>query len=292
LTFNEPQVFVGVGHFVGVHAPFVKYNKEQLIKMSRNILKAHGKAVKIIRQSSKLESKIGMAPTGDCFLPKNDSEEAICEAREKTFTVNQNNFIFGTRWWLDPIFLGEYPKECYEEFGEIMPNIKGGDMELISQPLDFYGYNVYQATASFPPPSDTYDSYAYQGSPRTSLDWNITPSVLYWSSKFLFERYKKPILITENGMAGMDWVHLDGRVHDTHRIDFMHRYLLELKRAVDDGIDIMGFTYWSIMDNFEWAHGYDKRFGLVYVDYQTQKRTIKDSGYWYKTVIECNGKNL
>jgi beta-glucosidase len=291
MTFNEPQIFVGLGYMAGIHAPFLKCSKEQLIKMSHNILKAHGKAVKIIRQSSKLESKIGMAPTGDCFLPKDNSEEAIAEAKAKTFTINEHNFIFGTRWWSDPIFLGKYPKECYEIFGDMMPTIEKGDMELISQPLDFYGYNAYQGTVSYPT-AGNYDEYSYQGSPRTSMDWNVTPRVLYWSSKFLYERYNKPILITENGMAGMDWVHMDGQVHDAHRIDFMHRYLLELKRAAEEGIDIMGYTYWSIMDNFEWAMGYDKRFGLIHVDYQTQKRTIKDSGFWYKTVIESNGENL
>ncbi len=93
-------------------------------------------------------------------------------------------------------------------------------------------------------------------------------------------------------MAGHDWVHLDGRVHDPYRIDFLKRYLRELCRAGEDGVEIMGYMYWSEMDNFEWADGLDKRFGLVYVDYRTQKRTIKDSGYWYKTVIESNGEAI
>ena len=99
-------------------------------------------------------------------------------------------------------------------------------------------------------------------------------------------------MITENGMAGMDWVALDGKVHDANRIDFLHRYLLSLERAIDDGIPVIGYQQWSIMDNFEWCHGYDKRFGLIYVDYRTQKRTPKDSAYWYGQVIRTNGESL
>ena len=124
------------------------------------------------------------------------------------------------------------------------------------------------------------------------MDWNVTPEVLYWSCRFLYERYGKPIMITENGMACFDWVSLDGKVHDPNRIDFLHRYLRSIKDAVSEGIPVLGYQYWSIMDNFEWINGYDKRFGLVYVDYRTQKRTIKDSAYWYRDVIASNGGNL
>ena len=106
----------------------------------------------------------------------------------------------------------------------------------------------------------------------------MTPEALYWSPKFLHERYQKPVLLSEIGTACHDWVQLDGRVHDPNRIDFMKRYLRELHRSIQDGAEVMGYMYWSVLDNFEWADGYDKRFGLVHVDYQTQERTIKDSG--------------
>ena len=109
---------------------------------------------------------------------------------------------------------------------------------------------------------------------------------------WLHERYKLPIYITENGMSCLDWVGLDGGVHDPQRIDFTRRYLRELRRAMDDGVDVQGYFHWSLMDNFEWADGYRQRFGLVHVDYQTQKRTIKDSGYWYARNIASNGKDL
>ena len=126
----------------------------------------------------------------------------------------------------------------------------------------------------------------------TANKWNVESETLRWAPRFLSERYQKPIVITENGLSNTDWVHLDGFVHDSARIDFTQRYLLELEKAIADGANIAGYFHWSLMDNFEWAEGYKERFGLIHVDFQTQKRTIKDSGRWYRTVIETNGKSL
>jgi len=120
----------------------------------------------------------------------------------------------------------------------------------------------------------------------------VTPECLYWGAKFLCERYQKPLYITENGMSCHDWVSLDGKVHDPNRIDFLDRYLSQLMKASEEGVDIAGYFQWSFMDNFEWGDGYTERFGLVYVDYETQERIPKDSAYWYKTVIESNGEVL
>ena len=131
----------------------------------------------------------------------------------------------------------------------------------------------------------------YDGFPKTAIDWPVTPEVLYWGPKFLYERYQKLIYITENGMSCHDVVSLDGKVHDPNRIDFLARYLHELKRAAEE-IDLRGYFQWSLMDNFEWAKGYSERFGLVYVDFRTQKRILKDSAYWYRDMIQDNGKNL
>ncbi len=130
-----------------------------------------------------------------------------------------------------------------------------------------------------------------EGFPRTASSWPVTPEALYWGPKFLYERYQKPLYITENGLSCQDGVSLDGKVHDPARIDFLARYLRELKRAADE-IDLRGYFLWSLLDNFEWARGYSERFGLVYVDYQTQKRIMKDSAFWYHDVIENNGAAL
>ncbi|MCF0142485.1 MAG: family 1 glycosylhydrolase, partial [Parasporobacterium sp.] len=212
-------------------------------------------------------------------------------AKAESLTI-KNDFIMSNVWWADPIFLGKYPEEAKEVFGDEMYTLTDDEWKLVSQPLDFYGYNCYQGTLNYPPDPFGYDKYAYQGSPRTGMNWNFTPESLYWSTKLWFERYGLPVLITENGYAGLDLVMLDGKVHDPQRIDYIHRYLLQLKKAVDEGIPVLGYTYWSIMDNFEWSEGYNPRFGLVYVDYATLKRTIKDSAYWYGEVIAANGENL
>ena len=111
-------------------------------------------------------------------------------------------------------------------------------------------------------------------------------------AKIMYERYQLPLLITENGLANQDWVSLDGKVHDPQRIDFLSRYLLALRKAASEGVDVKGYMHWSLMDNFEWAAGYNKRFGMIYVDYETQERILKDSAYWYKKVIETNGECL
>lgn len=130
------------------------------------------------------------------------------------------------------------------------------------------------------------------GSPKTDMNWPVTPEALYWGPKFFYERYKKPIIVTENGVALKDWVMEDGKVHDPGRIDFLSRYIKQLGRAVSEGVKVEGYFVWSIMDNLEWAQGYEKRFGLVYIDYESQERIIKDSGHWYKKVIATNGKDL
>ena len=124
------------------------------------------------------------------------------------------------------------------------------------------------------------------------MNWYIVPDALYWGPKFFHERYGKPILVTENGTACHDWVSLDGKVHDPQRIDYLHRYLRQFRRANDEGIPCMGYFCWSLLDNFEWREGFSQRFGLTYVNYQTQKRILKDSAYWYRDIIKQNGENL
>ena len=130
------------------------------------------------------------------------------------------------------------------------------------------------------------------GYPRSGVDWQpITPGALYWGPRFFWERYKVPVTITENGLSTRDQVFLDGKVHDPQRVDYMHRVLLELSRAIKDGVPVNGYYAWSLLDNFEWAHGYSKRFGLVHVDYATQVRTPKTSAQWYQHVIGGTGRS-
>ncbi len=282
LTFNEPQCFVGISYVGGEHAPF--YNEPASLEgVTRNVMFAHAAAVRTIRESAKTPPLVGYAPTGTIFEPADETPEAVGRARDNTFGAGGT---FSVAWWLDPVVLG---RNAPSQPGS--PVFTDEELREINQPLDFLGFNVYQAAGEAMPGSP-YRSNTYQGSPVTTMDWPITPNALYWTVRFLNERYRLPILITENGMSNNDFVMLDGAVHDPQRIDFVHRYLLTAKRAVEEGYDMMGYLYWSAMDNYEWAAGYAKRFGLIYVDYATQRRTVKDSGYWYKNVIETNGDCL
>ncbi|MGD6730412.1 MAG: GH1 family beta-glucosidase [Pleomorphochaeta sp.] len=294
ITFNEPQCFIGLGHVTGVHAPGTICSRKTVLEMAHNVLLSHGKAVKAIRELGN-EFKVGYAPTSSVYYPATDKKEDIEAAKKAYFDIdtNQENYIWNVSWWSDPIILGKYPKKGLEIFKEDLPNINQEDMDTICQPLDFYCQNIYNGKAVI---SDNNGSYkvieAKKGSPLTSCAWPVTPQVLYWGPKFLYERYKLPIIISENGMAAHDWISIDGKVHDPNRIDFVHRYLIELKKAYEEGIDIKGYFLWSLLDNFEWEKGYSQRFGIVYVDYETQKRIIKDSGFWYKSVITSNGEFL
>lgn len=291
LTFNEFQMFVGLGYDLGIHAPFIRGAGDgRLMGITRNLLLAHGRAVSALREVTP-SVPVGMAPTGDVHLPKDESPEAVEAARALTFSV-AGDYIVSNTWWGDPILLGRYPEGAKERFGDLLYTLSAEEWAQVSQPLDFYGFNCYQGTIDYPIDPMKYDNYGYQGCPRTLMTWNVTQDALYWSSKFLYERYQKPLIITENGFSGLDWVALDGHVHDGNRIDFLHRYLLGLRRAVDEGIPVLGYHCWSLLDNFEWAAGYDQRFGLIHVDYQTQKRTPKDSAYWYRDVIASNGETL
>lgn len=290
MTFNEPQLFIGAGLNAGVFAPFEKKSTEALMRISKNVYLAHGKAVRIIRKNCQ-NSIVGMAPTGEIVIPRDMNAESIERARKLSFSMKKESFTSSITWWSDPVFFGKIPEDAQAIFGECLPVLTEEEWEIVTEPLDFYGFNIYQGLEDLDL-TEEYGPYAYPGSPKTSMDWNVTPEVLYWSCSFLYERYGKPIMITENGMSSFDWVSLDGKVHDPNRIDFLHRYLRSIKDAVSEGIPVLGYQYWSIMDNFEWINGYDKRFGLVYVDYRTQKRTIKDSACWYRDVIATNGEIL
>jgi beta-glucosidase len=280
MTMNEPQCFIMNGYTQGNHAPF-KRNLLSLFKLTRNALLAHGRAVKVIREHAKLPPKIGWAMASGCFVPEDESEMTISDARDKTF--GKGIGLLGNCWWMDPAQKGSAPKP-------LKYFLSKKDMAEIFQPLDFVGVNVYQPF-NFAPWGGDPDRIK-PGMPRTSMDWLVMEETLYWTIRFVYERYHLPVMVTENGMAENDVVCLDGKVHDPQRADFIYRYLRNVKRAVNEDIPVLGYQHWAVMDNFEWAEGYNPRFGLIYVDYETQKRIIKDSGYAYAHIIETNGSCL
>lgn len=291
MTFNEPMCFIGIAYQQGNHAPGIKLPRKTALQMAHNVFLAHGKAVQVLRASIP-DCTVSYAPTGTSFIPATDSKEDIEAARKATFEIGQN-WWESIGFWLEPVMLGKYPDGAEEIFKGDMPQIGPNDFKTICQPLDSLGQNVYYST---PVKSDGNGGWCEVKRPvgysRNALGWSITPKSLYWVPKFLYERYKTPLLITENGMACHDAVFMDGKVHDPNRINYTQRYLLELEKAIDSGVDVKAYFHWSLLDNFEWAEGYSQRIGLVYVDYNTQKRTLKDSAYWYKKVIATNGKSL
>lgn len=293
-TLNEPQCFVGLGFLTGVHAPGLKCPVRDTFEMAHNALRAHGRAVQMLRQHAKQPLTIGYAPTSGIIYPASDRPEDIEAARKKYFSMpeDDSNWTWNVAWWSDPVLLGKYPEEGLKKYEKYLPKITEEDMRLISEPIDVYGQNIYNGRAfRMGADGNPEEVGRVPGAGKTAVNWPVTPECLYWGPKFLYERYKKPIYITENGMACHDIVSLDQRVHDPNRIDFLARYLHELKCAAEE-IDLRGYFQWSLMDNFEWEKGYAERFGIVYVDFETQERILKDSAYWYRDVIQTNGRDL
>jgi len=292
ITQNEPQCYICLGYSRGEHAPGLKLPWKEVLLAGHHSMLAHGKAVMAIRQSSKQKANIGYAPTGSVKIPFSETPEDIEAARRSMFEVRDRS-MFAPALLLDPVLLGKYPEEAFDVFKEDMPEIRQGDLETMCQPLDFLGFNIYQgSTVKMGMNGKIETVKKLEGHAETAMGWPVTPKAMYWGPKFLIERYKLPFYITENGMANLDWVSQDGNVDDPQRIDFLGRYIEEYKRLADEGADLRGYFHWSLMDNFEWALGYSKRFGLVYVDFETGERIIKKSGHWYGKVIESNGETL
>ncbi len=291
MTTNEPQCHIILGHIDGSHAPGDQVSLRDGFTMMHHIHLAHGKAVKIIRSCAKKSPVIGFVPNPTPGVPKTESEADLQAARAYTFSGSARG-IWSNTWWLDPVLTGKYPADGLEYYHNDFPweVIKGGDMEIMHQPLDFLGINLYQGSVIR---HDEIRGFAEvprkPGFDKTALKWLVLPQIMHYTPKFLYERYHLPIIITENGLSMPDWVGLDGKVHDPGRIDFLQRYLQELEKALAEGVDIRGYFYWSLLDNFEWSEGYNERFGLIHVDYETQVRCFKDSAYWYREIIQNNG---
>lgn len=286
-TLNENLCFISLGHANGVHAPGLKLSEEDVLIAAHNSLLSHGVAVDVIRKYAKLPPAIGFAPVGEVKIPASESEVDIRAAYNEMFKPT-NPVYWGNAMWVDPIMTGVYQPEILDRFYRLGITIRPEDMQLIGQDIDFMGMNTYTGQrigVNGIQPSKT-------GFDQTAIGWEVTPSVLYWGTRFYYQRYKKPIFITENGMANNDIVSDDLRVHDPQRIEYLRAHLAGLKRSCSEGTPVLGYFHWSLMDNFEWAEGYQKRFGMVYIDYPTQKRIVKDSAYWYANVIKANGDNI
>ncbi len=285
ITINEPQCIAYLGYSNGLHAPGKQLDDYQVMSVFHHIALAHGKAVSAMRALSVKSIKIGFASTGKLCYPSTETIPNIAKARELTFTTDKDSWGFCHHIFGDGVILGQYPDLSVLLGNKPCEFIHDGDMDIMCQPLDFYGINVYNGNEINTEIEDYYVP-KYEGFPRTALKWPVTPEVMNWGIRFIYERYGLPIYITENGLSCNDKIYLDGKVHDYDRIDFLHRYLLELQKAATSDIELLGYFHWSLTDNYEWHSGYDEHFGLTYIDYQTQKRIIKDSGYWYSNFIK------
>jgi beta-glucosidase len=286
ITLNEPFCTSITGYWYGAQAPGY-HDYSMALAAVHHLLLAHGKTVKAYRASG-LNADIGITLNMNMNHPFNPSNPADVEAAKRSQA--QLNQLFG-----DPVYLGKYPEEFFsylKKKGVTLPEIKPGDMELISQKLDFFGLNTYY-TAFISADETKWPvdcAMRKTGKPHTDADWEVYPEGMYELLKWVNDRYKQPkIVITENGMASNDWVNIEGKVHDPNRIDYLTRYLIQVHRAINDGIPVKGYYEWCFCDNFEWAWGLSRRFGIVHVDYNTQKRTPKESAHWYTDLIKHNG---
>lgn len=293
-TLNEPSCFLGLGHFDGVHAPGIKLSATQFLLAVKHAMMAHGVAVQTLRARSKRPAWISYAPLSHIGIPESETPADIAAAKDCTFGIPgpERSFWFESIY-LDSVLKGIWPEESAYAFAKSSFTVTDSELATMHQPLDALGLNYYAAPTIRAGRDGRPETVtAAHGAPRTAFDWAVAPDGLYWLARFHHERYGLPIYITENGLSNLDWVSEDGAVHDPQRIDFTSRYLKALHRARAEGMPADGYFHWSLIDNFEWAEGYRHRFGLIHVDFQTQKRTIKDSGYWYRNVIESNGASL
>lgn len=283
-TLNEPQCTVSLGHETGVHAPGMQLDQAGQFNVLINQLLAHGLAQRAIKAADP-EAVVGIASTGRLCYPEQETAADIDAARAATFAVSDDDWTFTHHWLLDPICLGRFPEGPGTALESLAKTVSSGDMAIIHTVPDMLGYNIYNGHAVRAAETGFEYVSRYPGFPRTAMKWPVTPEVLDWGVRFLYERYGLPGYITENGLSCNDRIYLDGKIHDIERIDFLARYLSALRRAMENGADIRGYFQWSLTDNFEWSNGYGERFGLVFVDYPTGRRIPKDSFSWYKNVI-------
>jgi len=280
MPLNEPYISAFVGYLEGRHAPG-HADMDEALAAAHHLLLAHGWAVPVIRRNAP-GAQIGIALNLTAVVPASPSPADAEAARLRDGIIN--------RWFLDPLAGRGYPADVVRHFGRSMSFVQGGDLKSIAAPLDFLGVNYYARTivrSDAVPESQNEPPTVLPNAERTYMGWEVCPEGLYELLIRLRRDYTfSALYITENGAAYDDRVGPDGRVEDARRIAYLKRHLLAAGRALAEGVPLRGYFVWSLLDNFEWAHGYSPRFGLVYVDYATQRRIPKSSAYWYRGVME------
>ena len=290
-TLNEPWCSAYLGYGSGVHAPG-KQDPAAVFAAVHHLLLGHGLAARALRSAGAQSISITLNP--NVALPVDPTSASDQEAVRIIDGLSN-------RLFLDPLFKGQYPADMLEHMSRFtdLSYIADGDLATINAPIDVLGINFYQpayvsakpgAPASPEQPGSEGIAFHAPDGPVTDMNWRIEPSALTGLLKRINDDYPGvPLLITENGAAYPEVPSADGEVHDARRVDYLDGHLRACHDALAAGVDLRGYFVWSLMDNFEWAEGYRKRFGVVHVDYTTQKRTLKDSAKWYREVIRRNG---
>jgi len=285
VTISEVTAFVDAGYRYGADAPGLKLPVGEVAQVTHNVLLGHGLAVQAIRANARAGTRVGIADNAVSTCPVIETQEHIEAARKAYREENARS--------LTVILEGRYTEQYLNYMGKDAPKFTAEDLKIISSPLDFVGLNVYEPT--WVRAKNTAPGYEFvdmpKSYPRMAAGWlGFGPEGMYWSPKFLHSLWGvNNIYITENGAASTDEPTKNGEVLDIDRVLFLRSYLSQLQRAVSESIPVKGYFLWSLMDNYEWSDGYAMRFGITYVDYGTQKRTVKLSGDFYKEVIARNG---
>ncbi|GIW42066.1 MAG: beta-glucosidase [Candidatus Binatia bacterium] len=281
ITLNEPMAVVTAGYVFGIHAPG-KQDVELAYRVSHRLNLAHGEAVRALRATVR-GSHVGITHVSMPVYPATDSPADLEAARRFDGFVN--------RWFWDPTLLGRYPEDVLERLGRLAPRIDAADLERIAPPIDFFGHNSYTRAVVRDDPNVPVTGVAQvpqEGKPHTEMGWEIYPDHLYDALVRITRDYGAPeIVVTENGAAFADELR-GGKVDDPRRVEYLRAHLEAAHRAIEEGVRLRGYFVWSLLDNFEWSFGFSKRFGIVYVDYPTQKRIVKTSGRFYSEVARSN----
>ena len=283
ITLNEVPCFIGLAYKTGYHAPGAKESDRVVNQAYHNALLAHGYAVHAVREHGGPGSRVGLVHNPDVGIPSIETPANIAAAQR--WTEERNWHI------LNPVCQGIYPEGCLKKMGANRPQINRGDLALISTPADFLGLNVYSGFFIRAQRRGRPEVLALPGNfPRADLSWlNHAPQSIYWALRHAHDLYGvKSLFVTENGAGYEDRPDANGEILDLHRRDYVRNHLIAVHRAVDEGLPVHGYFLWSFLDNFEWAEGYSKRFGIVYTDFKTQRRTPKLTAHWYTEVIRAN----
>lgn len=284
-TLNEIQTFAELGYRSGVFAPGLKLDPAALNQVRHHAVLAHGLGVRAIRANGRSGTKVGPAENINTALPAVETPENVRAAQAATRELNAP--------YLTVMLEGRYTDAYLAEAGAAAPKFTAQDLEIIASPVDFVGLNVYSPSvyvlASEAAPGWTALPFP-TSYPRMASDWlTVGPEALYWAPRHAARLWNiRDLYITENGASAADRPDADGVVYDTDRVMYLRNYLTQLQRATAEGVPVRGYFLWSLLDNFEWADGYATRFGLVHVDYATQKRTPKLSAAFYREVIARN----